>query len=532
MQSSKEKLKKLPTTPGCYLFKNKDQEILYVGKAKNLRNRVRSYFATNADLAPAKQIMIGLIEDLDYITVRTEQEALLLEANLIKEHKPPYNVILKDDKFFKYIKIVNEPFPRIIATRKIEPDGSEYFGPYSSAGSVKQTLKLLRNIFHFRTAKKHDFIFDVLKAGEHISEQEYAGIIAQVRNILRGNIKPVIKKLNLQMKAASKSEQFEQAARLRDHIEHLKRLNAYQQAVVSPSISADVLNATTFNNKTYIALLKIRKGKLLDKLNAELNNPLDDIRQVLTAFVKQLYPDLIDQPKQLITSVSLDLTEQDVQAIFSRPVKLHTPQRGKFKKFLELALLNAEEYASRSQTSFIAARDIDGALKQLQKKLKLRKKLTRIECFDISNVQGKHAVGSMVVFTNGQPDKSQYRKFSIRYTSTEQPNDFAMMAEVLARRFKHPDWPNPDLVILDGGKGQLSVVLKTLAHMNVAVPIVALAKKHEEIHIPLTKAPVTLQAKSPAFFLVQRIRDEAHRFAITYYRLKHKKSYTKKDGRQ
>ncbi len=537
MQSITTIIKNLPTVAGCYLFYGSNQTILYVGKAKQLRNRVRSYFTKSADLSPAKKLMVARITSIDYITVRTEEEALLLESTLIKKHKPPYNVILKDDKFFQYIKIVNEPFPRIIATRKRLNDGSAYFGPYSSAGSVKHTLKMLKRMYPFRTHTKHDFVFDVLKAGETISEREYNSIIKQVTKILKGDTKQLLKQLEKKMHTASSKRSYEQAAHFRDQITHLKRLTHKQQAIFTDNTSADIVHFADFKNHVYIAILKIRHGKIIDKLTAVMDNPLDSTSDVIRSFLLQYYTSLADSPKKLITPITIpDLTEE-LNAVTSSHIHVHTPQRGKYKRLLELAYLNAEEYARLSEHSFVAARDLTTALATLKSKLALKKTPKRIECFDISNVQGSHAVGSMVVFVDGKPDKSQYRKFSIKYTATDTPNDFAMMSEVLARRFRHPEWPTPDLVILDGGKGQLSAVIKTLSQTYTrgapildTIPIVSLAKKHEEIFIPeigttTTYKKVLLPKKTPAFFLVQRIRDEAHRFAITYYRLKHKKSY-------
>ncbi len=524
MHISRNKLNNLPSVPGCYLFKNKQGNIIYVGKAKNLKNRVKSYFNKNTDLSPAKLQMVTEIKEIDYITVRTEEEALLLEANLIKNYLPSYNIILKDDKNFLYIKITKEELPLVITSRIKENDGSEYFGPYSSAKTVKQILKLLKNIYPFRSIKKNDFLFDTLEYKNKITPIEYKQTIKNVKKILKGKTNNLEKKLWQKMQIASQKQQYEQAARFRDQIKNLKKLTSLQQAILPTQSNIDIINWIEFKNTLYLALIKIRQGKLIDKLNFKLNNLTSKPSAIISSFIKQHYLFLKDQPKIIITPYQPSLTTKELETIFADKITIRQPQKGRFRKLLELAKLNAEEFAKKSQVSFLAARDLETALENLQKKLKLKKKLQRIECFDVSNIQGKYAVGSMVVFTAGQPDKSQYRKFTIKYTKG-QINDFAMLTEIVMRRLKHSDWPRADLIILDGGKGQLSTVKQNLANVKNIPLIIALAKKHEEIFLPKNKKPLIIKRASPEFFLIQRIRDEAHRFAINFYRAKHIKHY-------
>lgn len=520
----------LPKKSGCYLFKNKRGKVLYVGKAKNLRTRVRSYFAASAELSPAKQQMVREMTDIDYITVRNEHEALLLESNLIKQHLPPYNVILKDDKSFVYIKITGEAFPRVTTARTVERDNSQYFGPYSNTAAVKHILRLLKRAFPFRT-DKHDFIFDMLHAGKRMSQQQYATNIKQVTQVFKGKTGSLIQALGKKMQGAAKKRHYEKAAYFRDQIRSLEKLAAMQQAILPTPLNIDVVHFDSFEKTVYFTILKIRQGKLIDKLNAKLNRSFHQDQEILESFVTQFYLPLADQPDILIVPQQAALSDQEIRAIFNKKITITIPQKGKYKKLLSLAALNTYEYIRRSQPRFAAADDISKALTNLQKELGIKHRLERIECYDISNIQGLYAVGSMVVFRKGQPDRAQYRKFKIKYTKGS--NDPAQMAEIVARRFRHMEWGKPNLIILDGGKGQLSSVKKTLDSLAITVPVAALAKRHEKLYLPLSPnkkskkisayTTINLAKNSPEYFLIQRIRDEAHRCAVSYYRLRHKK---------
>lgn len=521
-------LKNLPSSPGCYLFKNTKGKIIYIGKAKNLKNRVRSYFAKNNDLTPAKQDMVAQITDLDYITVRTETEALLLESNLIKEHQPAYNVVLKDDKFFTYIEITNEAYPKVLLTRRVtKATQSTYYGPYSSSLAAKNMLKFLKKIAPFRTSNTNDFYFDVLNRNQKIPKDEYLQNIQTVRNVLEGKTETVRTYLEKRMHQASTEKSYEQAALFRDRLRDLKKLTARQQAILIKKINADIVGFAHFQKKVYLTILKMREGKIIDTLTAKLSDPLADTPATVRLFLVDLYTDITNYPDMVLLPGDIELDETALTNIIGKKIKLAFPKQGKFKKLLELAQLNADEYARKNQPAFAAAQDIQGGLEQLAKALNLKKVPNRIECYDISNVQGRHAVGSMVVFDRGESHKSQYRKFAIKYIPTDKPNDFAMMSEVVARRLRHTEWPTADLIIIDGGKGQLSAAIKSLNNANIAIPIVGLAKKKEELFVPDAKKSVQLPKNSAGYFLLQRIRDEAHRFAISYYRKKHGKSYVK-----
>ncbi len=522
-----KQIKSLPLASGCYLFRDDKKNVLYIGKAKKLRHRVNSYFTKSQELSPAKQEMVKLIKDIDYIAVRTEEEALLLESNLIKQFQPKFNINLKDDKFFQYIKIINEKYPRIVSTRRIIKDGSEYFGPYSSGTAIKNTLKFLKKIAPFRTSRKNDFYFDILNRHKKISEQEYAQNIKIIKNILNGNTQQVVKNLETKMQTASSAKNYELAAVYRDRLSDFKKITSNQQAILNRTDNIDVLTFIDFDKTLYISLLKIHNGKIIDKLNTKIKNPLKNPAEALRLFIIDMYQNIENQPSIILSPIDIDFTEQELQQIFHKKIIIKVPKRGTLKKLLQLSQINANEFARTSQPTFTAATNIAGALQELKKELKLKKLPKRIECYDISNIQGSYAVGSMVVFTNGMADKSQYRKFSIKYTPTTKPNDFAMMSEVLARRLRHTEWPDADLIIIDGGKGQLSSANKTLENNNIKIPITALAKKNEELFLPNKSQPIILKYQSPAYFIVQRIRDEAHRFAINYYRLKHKKALIK-----
>jgi len=532
--------KNLPQTPGCYVFRDKNKEILYIGKAKKLRQRVSSYFVKSHDLSPAKQKMVKLIDDIGYITVRSEAEALLLESNLIKQHQPKFNIDLKDDKFFQYIKIVKEKYPRVITTRRIITDGSEYFGPYSSSSTIKNTLKFLKRITPFRTSLKNDFFFDILNRNKKISETEYDQTIKSLKNILKGNTRAAETWLRSKMQIASRKKNYELAAVYRDRLNDLNKIIAPQQAILKNQANIDVMAATDFQHSIFITILKIRNGKIIDKLNHKFKNPLNDKTEIFKSVIFDLYKNVANPPDIIITPVTLQFSRTEIKTIFNKQIKIIYPIRGRNKKLLELAQMNAEEFTRQNLPSFATTHDVASALQQLQKNLKLTQIPKRIECYDISNIQGSHAVGAMIVFTNGEADKARYRKFAIKYVMKDKPNDFAMIAEVMARRLQHTEWPTPNLIIIDGGKGQLSSAYRTMQNFNtqsnskfnnsktkINIPIVSLAKKQEEIFVPDKSTSIKIPKNTPAFFLIQRIRDEAHRFAITYYRLKHTKALIK-----
>jgi len=517
-------LSKIPDKPGVYRFYDKDQKLLYIGKAKNLKNRVRSYSTKASDLTPAKQLMVKSITKVEYTIVANETEALLLESNLIKKYQPPFNIDLKDDKSWVYLCLTEEDFPKLIITRK-NRDKEKYlgcFGPYTSAYSVKQTMRLLRKIFPYYTAKGP--MIDLgKKAGspyhlgrylekKELSQTEWSGYLQQIKDFLSGKTKEIIKNLNGKMAQAAKNEDYELAAKIRDQLAALTNILSKQQVVSRANDNEDYLNIFTDQKMAVITLLKVRQGKLLDQLNFIIKNPnLNDSQEILSQFIEKYYSQTEDLPKIIITPVKITPPQTTI--------KISLPKKGRKKELLNLALKNAEEFFGQQKTSWEkqAGRQTK-RLKDLQTVLKLKKLPDRIECYDISNIQGSFAVGSMVVMTKGQIDKSQYRKFKIK--TVKGANDPKMIAEVIKRRFEN-DWPLPDLIVIDGGPTQLNAAFNNLPTI---IPIISLAKKQEEIYLPGEKIPLKLPKFSPALQLLQQIRDEAHRFAISYYRKLHSKN--------
>lgn len=524
-------LARLPRRPGVYIHKDAAGNILYVGKAKTLRNRVRSYFHPNATLDPAKRIMVSKIADIEYIVVDSEIEALLLESTLIKKHRPPYNVIFKDDKYYQYIKInLKEDYPGVETVRRITKDGGRYFGPFTSGYSVRQTLQLLKRIFPYRSCGNPPDkpCFDVrlgrclghnLSPGSH---ERYADIIHAVIRFLEGDVASTLKALKRQMADAASQRHYELAATFRDRIRAVEKITAEQKVVSTRLESEDVIGLHRIGDITCVNLFQIRTGKLVNRQFHILQHTDEQLdADVLASFISQYYAETGDHPKVVLTS-----TAPTDAAGLSRTLQLKfaSPSRGRKRKLIRLAELNARGELERRQRDWLSkeARAKLG-LKGLAEYLLLPDPPKRVECYDISNVQGTNAVGSMVVFEDGLPKKSAYKKFKIK--TVDGPNDFAMLREVMRRRFGHDHasegWPNPDLMIIDGGKGQLNSVLTVFRELNVLIPTVGLAKREEEIFRPGQKESLRLPKDSEALFLVQRIRDEAHRFAIGYYRKRH-----------
>lgn len=522
--SLKAKLAHLPDQPGIYVFTNAAGKKLYVGKAKNLRHRVKSYFQRTADLEPRKQIMVEQIADVDYTVVDNETEALLLEANFIQKYLPPFNVIMKDDKSFLYIKITAEEFPRVFPTRQVKPDGAKYYGPYASAGAVYATLRLLHKIFPYRICEKlpqvpcleYHMGRCVAPCIQLSTREDYAVIIRGVMDFLDGRTRSVQIDLQTKMRAAARSKQFEQAAVLRDQLAAITALEQKQKVISPKRESADFVSVFREGGQAAVNVFQVREGKLIQKLN------------FLLAQVEEVAWEELVQ-----SAVDLYITKTPV-----RPTELYSllnVTRGKKKKLVLLGEENAKEFLRASLASWQTAdtRAKQG-LGELAQALGLPERPRRIEVYDISNFQGTNAVGSMIVFTNGLPDKKMYRKFKIK--TVQGSNDFAMLQEVFARRFAraarpdHPQaaadadkWPTPDLIIVDGGKGQLSSAKRILDHYTLPIPIAGLAKKHEELYLPDQSAPILLPRDSAGLHLVQHMRDEAHRFAIGFYRSLHLK---------
>ena len=520
----------IPLKPGVYIYKDSKGNILYIGKAKKLKNRVSSYFNKKNSLAPDKEIMVSKIKKIEYIITSSETEALLLETSLIKKNQPPYNIDLKDDKYFLYIKITaNEDFPRVFTVRRITKDGAKYFGPYTSALSVRETLRLLRKIFPHRNFPKpkspHQLKFLLNRYAKLLgpsNKKEYQQSINKIIQFLKGNYDQILNDLKEKMTEASNKKQFEKAASWRDKIFSINKISEKQKVVSTKLTNEDIISLTTESSVSAINLFNVRQGKLINKENFILKNTSgQDEKDILQAFIEQYYSSTPDKPKQIILPIA-PADKSIIEKTFL--LKVIVPQKGVKKQFIKLGEENAQNYLEQQKASWQRADENSTmALTDIKKLLQLKKKPNRIEIYDISNIQGINAVGSMVVFTDGQPDKKWYRKFKIK--TIDQANDPAMMAEVLTRRFQHIDkktknWPQPDLIILDGGKGQLNTVNKAI---NIKIPIIALAKKNEDIYQLNKKNPVNLKFNSPAYYLVQRMRDEAHRFAITFFRKSHQK---------
>ncbi|MBI4090305.1 MAG: excinuclease ABC subunit UvrC [Candidatus Kerfeldbacteria bacterium] len=536
-------LSKLPVKPGVYLFKDAAGSVLYVGKAKSLRSRVRSYFQASNSLDPAKQIMVSKIDDLEYIIVDSETEALLLEATLIKKHRPPYNVIFTDDKYYQYIRItLKDDFPRVETVRRIAKDGSRYFGPFTSGYAVKQTLELLKRVFPYRrcTEPANRPCFDA-RLGRCLghdfgpgSRERYAAIVHGLIRFLQGDVASTLQDLKQQMQQASARHEYELAARLRDRIYAVQKVAAEQKVVSTKLEDEDYVGFARLADLTAVNLFQVRQGKLLNRQLLMLRQTAGQPdAEVLSSFITQFYAQSTDHPRTVVTRLLPTEHATVAQALLLR---IEAPNRGRRRKLVLLAESNAKDYLERKQREWLSkeARAKLG-LQELAQALLLTEPPGRIECYDISNVQGTYAVGSLVVFEHGLPKKSDYKKFRIKTVAGS--NDYAMLQEVLRRRFgRHSPqrgeatakprggeggWPNPSLVIIDGGKGQLNAALAVLRELQVLVPTVGLAKREEEIFRPGQKESIRLPKDSEGLFLIQRIRDEAHRFAVGYYRQRH-----------
>jgi excinuclease ABC subunit C len=548
----RRQLQTLPAKPGVYTFFDAKGGVLYVGKATSLKSRVSSYFTKSNGLSPAKRIMVGRIVRLETIVTSSELEALMLETTRIKSLHPPFNIVMRDDKNFLYIKVaLKEPYPSVTTVRRLTKDGSRYFGPYVSAGAVYFTLKLLKKIFPYKNCsnapEKPCFEYHLHRCLGHgtdeVSKEVYRKIIHDLTHFLRGDTKDVRKELEKQMKAASVKHQFEKAAVARDRVFAINKLMQQQNAIMPADVNVDCIGYATQGSLASVNRLVIRNGKILDRQTFLLQHVQDEEpKDVLVSFMEQFYSQVTDPPERIALPFALMLSPAFHTAV---DADTFIPQRGRLKKLMKVSELNAAEFLRQQKASFEKddVRLLKG-LRELANALDLDNPPKRIEAFDVANVQGEHATGSMVTFVNGRPEKKWYRRFTIK--TVKGANDPAMMAEMLTRRFGHSPsspsplageglgvrgWPTPDLVILDGGAGQLGVVTRALG--KIEIPIVALAKAghaHEpqqgdrERIFRLNHPPKKLPNPSDGLFLIERIRDEAHRFTIAGYRGKHRKA--------
>lgn len=542
-----EQLKQLPASPGVYLMRDAEGTILYVGKAANLHHRVRSYFGAGPKLSPKLIRMVARMADLDFFVTNTEQEALILEYNLIKRHRPRYNVRLKDDKTFPYLKIsLNEEWPRVYFTRRVQEDGGRYFGPFASAKSVRQTLKALRKIFPFRSCAKIITGTDPRACLEyHLGQcvgpcigaadrEEYSLIVRQVILFLEGKQERVIRELESRMKKAAESLDFERAAQLRDQVKAMERVIEGQRIAATVRGEQDVIAFATEKDHACVQVFFVRSGRLIGRESFVLQGTSsEESRQIMSSFVKQFYSSAAYVPPVLLLQHPLEdraTIEGWLESKRRGKVSIEVPRRGNKKQLVNIVAENAEQGLQQLKlTQPATPSTIEAALAEIKRELRLPRLPSRIECYDISNIQGQAAVGSMVVFQEGKAKPAHYRRFRIK--TVPGANDYAMLEEVLRRRFKRshllagdtaaPDsWGiRPDLVLIDGGKGQLSAARSAMEDTGAAsVPVASLAKEREEVFIPDEAEPILLPASSAGLQLLQRLRDEAHRFALGYHR--------------
>jgi len=551
-EAFRAKLDALPTQPGVYIMRNAERRVIYVGKAVNLRSRVRSYFQESAQASSKIRRLVAEVADLEFIVTATELEALVLECNLIKEHRPRFNVRLKDDKRYPYIKIHwQDPFPRVEVTREMRQDGARYYGPFADVGAVRQTLDLLRRIFPYLTCtreitgkdRRACLYYHIKRCSGPcigaISQEDYRATIHQICLFLEGKTERVQEQLRAQMKAAAERLDYEQAAFIRDQIAAVQRVVERQRVVTRARADEDIIAFARADGDTCVQVFFIRDGKLIGRESFLLDGVEDDQpSHILGSFVKQFYDEAAYVPPQIVLPDELDerlVVESWLRQKRGHRVALRVPRRGEQKALVEMASRNAAETLAHLRAQWQADEaKWAAALAELQQALGLPEPPTRMECYDISNIQGASATGSMVVFVKGIPRKSDYRRFRIK--TVEGADDFAMMAEVLRRRLlrlksadsKEPRLPGarpdsfalkPDLIVVDGGKGQLNAARRVMEELGVGdIALAALAKEREEVFVPDRPDPLPLPADSQASFLLQRLRDEAHRFAVAYHR--------------
>ena len=538
------KIKTLPKEPGVYIMRDQTGVVIYVGKAVNLMNRVRQYFTSSAGKAPKVAAMVAHVQDFEYIITDSEMEALILECNLIKQYQPYYNILLRDDKQYPYVRLnLKEDFPRIEIVRQIKRDGAKYFGPYLAAHSIREVLDAVYKLFPLRSCKKD---LSKIKKGERpclnyqmgrcyapcagkVSREEYHEVVKEVVDLLSGKYKKIEKILTEEMYQASEKLDFEKAALLRDKIAVLHRVAERQKAGFPDLNDKDLFAAAIGESEAVVQAFFVRKGKLQEAERFFLSNGATDEAEALDSFLKQYYLDKTHIPKKIYLGAELEDVEilsQWLSGLRGSQVELIAPKRGDNKKLVDMARKNAAEALVRKEQR--RKKEFErtvGAAEALGTVLDIGY-VRRMECYDISNTQGTDSVASMVVFIDGKPAKKEYRRFRIK--TVEGANDFASMEEVLTRRLtegfhaddrEHGFGAMPDLIVVDGGKGQLSSAVGVLESLGLEdLPIIGLAKREEEVFLPGESQPLVLPRTSPALQLLTAIRDEAHRFAITYHR--------------
>ena len=527
-----EKVSHLPTTPGVYLWRDKYQRIIYVGKAIILRNRVRSYVQQDVNRSVKVTAMMRRAWDVETIQTKTEMEALILEATLIKEHHPKYNIMLRDDKTYPYVKVtVQEEYPRLFMTRRLERDGAKYFGPFTDVTAVHHVLRILRSYYPLRTCKSMKVERPCLQYHMHYCEgpcmnyvtvESYRKYIDDIVAIFEGKQVKVIQEITSKMEQASEDLEFELAAKYRDDLLSIQKVQEKQRMVTQRG-DMDVLGMAIDGPMACIQLFFIRSGRLLGRENYFVQHEGDGPELVMTEFIKQYYGGSTFIPKELLLpmdSVDRELFSEWFTSMKGQQVDVSVPQRGYKKDLIKMAEENAQNFLAERRRQWQYTIDKSGgAVKKLAEVLDLPRLPERMECYDISHMQGAETVASMVVFEGGKPAKREYRRFKLK-TVQGKPDDFASMAEIMERRYgNEKDWPMPDLIIIDGGKGQLNAALPVIRAMGVTdVPVISLAKRIEEVFVEGESESIILDHHMPELQLLQQIRDEAHRFAITYHR--------------
>jgi excinuclease ABC subunit C len=552
------RLRATPERPGVYLMKDARGNVLYVGKAKVLPNRLRTYFGSPANLPNKTRRMMGLVTDFECIVTDSEAEALILENTLIKRYRPRYNARLKDDKTYPYLKIdLSEEFPRIYITRKVAKDGARYFGPFATAGTVRQTMDLVKRLFPYRSCTKVitgtdprpclEYFINrcVAPCSGYASREDYAKVIQQVIKFMEGDTEAVTSELSQNMEQAAEALEFERAAVLRDRIRAVQKV-AEEQRIKVDAISVsdmDLIALAQGGNETWVEVFFVRHGKLIGRDHFFMEGTQDYAPSLVQAqFIKQFYQNASVIPPRIMLQHPLE--EEDIigdwlRSLRGGAVRLICPQRGQHKQLVDVVAANAVQGLEQHRVKWLDNQDvIEAAMAELQEELSLPNDVRRMECYDISHIQGSNPVGSMVVFEDGKPRPAHYRRFKVK--TVEGVDDYESMREVLRRRFKRlaaakaagdsMDRPAgqdkgaswgivPDLVLIDGGKGHLSAALEVFLELGLDdIPLASLAKENEWLYVPHTREPIVLPRNSQALYLVQRIRDEAHRFAITFHR--------------
>ena len=554
-----ERLKALPAKPGVYIMRDAKSDIIYVGKAARLKDRVRSYFGSPRSLEGKTRRLVAQISDFEFIVTHSEQEALILESTLVKKHQPYFNIRLKDDKHYPYLKIdLTDPWPRVYITRKVEKDGSRYFGPYASAGSVRLTLDLVKKLFPWRSCTKTitgtdprpclDYYIHrcIAPCTSYCTKEEYDEVIQQVIKFLEGRTDEVVSELRDKMTVAADEFDYERAAIYRDQIKAVERVMERQQMALTTPADMDVFGIARADDEACVQVFFVRGTKVIGRDHFVLQGTRDETdARVLESFLQQFYESAVYVPREVLLPADAgnkELLQTWLTAKRGRSVTLAAPQRGEKKHLVGLANENAREALAMMRVKWMADKGKTlAALEELRDELDLPSAPRRIECYDISHTQGTNQVASMVVFVDGRPLPSEYRRFKIKHT--EGNNDVLSMTEVLQRRFKRAKEATedgeedparggwgvlPDLLLIDGGKPQLGAALDVLRDMGLGdVPVAGLAKENEEIYVADTASPTILPRTSQALYLIQRIRDEAHRFAITFHRQVRAKSSIK-----